>query len=353
MPELDVLRGIAILVVVLYHGLYHSGAVSTNRIGQLLINLTVLGWLGVNLFFVLSGFLITGILIDSKGKPNFYRKFYLRRALRILPVFFAILLLLILLHKMSFRTAAFSMFFLANYMDTFHLVDAYFPLWSLSVEEQFYSFWPAVVGNVSVRVLTFLSVGLCLVDPLLRWFVASGHPSLGEVHVTTYLIADNLALGALAAIFARSRLGTLRNGVRLGLIAYAVALALLLAGLPFGILHRTNVFGAAFQSIPWNLFFTGTLLLLLGLQSPLFSSVWTSPLRFLGYISYGLYLIHMLVNTLYDWSVLHIANVSIRSTLSGAYTRLIFSTALSVLVAWLSRRFYEEPFLRMGKTRSS
>jgi peptidoglycan/LPS O-acetylase OafA/YrhL len=349
MPELDVLRGVAILVVVLYHGLYHAGAVSSNRIGQIFINLTVFGWLGVNLFFVLSGFLITGILIDSKGKPDFYRNFYLRRALRILPAFFAIIVLLVILHRMSFRTATFSMFFLANYMDTFHLVDAYFPLWSLSVEEQFYSVWPAIAGNVSVRTLAILSAALCVIEPLLRWFVASGHPSLGDIHMSTYLIADNLALGALAAIFARSRFGTLRNGVRAGLATCAAALVILFAGLPFGILHRTNIFGAALQTLPWNLFFTGTLLLLLGLQSPLFSSIWTAPLRFLGYISYGLYLIHMLVNTLYRWSVLHIANASTRSALSGAYTQLILSTALSVLLAWLSRRFYEEPFLRIGR----
>jgi len=349
MPELDVLRGVAILVVVLYHGLYFVGAVSSNRIGQIFINLTVFGWLGVNLFFVLSGFLITGILIDSKGKPEFYRKFYLRRALRILPAVFAVILLLVLLHKMSFRTATFSMFFLANYIDTFHLVDAYIPLWSLSVEEQFYSVWPAIAGSVSVRTLAILSATLCLVEPLLRWFVASGHPSLGDVHITTYLIADNLALGALASIFARSRFGTLRNGVQAGLVTCAAALIILFAGLPFGILHRTNIFGAALQAVPWNLFFTGTLLLLLGLQSPFFSGVWTAPLRFLGYISYGLYLIHMLVNTLYQWSVLHIANASVRNALSGAYTQLILSTALSVLLAWLSRRFYEEPFLRMSR----
>ena len=92
MPELDVLRGLAILVVVLYHGLYWSGAVSTSRIGTLFIKASVFGWLGVNLFFVLSGFLISGILLDSKGRSNFYRRFYLRRVFRILPAYWATIL---------------------------------------------------------------------------------------------------------------------------------------------------------------------------------------------------------------------------------------------------------------------
>src|SRR6184192_54282 len=84
MPELDVLRGCAILAVLLYHGLYWSLGSSPNPLFNAVIKSTVVGWLGVNLFFVLSGFLITGILIDSKGKPSYYRRFYLRRVLRIL-----------------------------------------------------------------------------------------------------------------------------------------------------------------------------------------------------------------------------------------------------------------------------
>jgi peptidoglycan/LPS O-acetylase OafA/YrhL len=352
MPEIDVLRGVAILVVVLYHGLYISGAVSPNHLGQIFINLTVFGWLGVNLFFVLSGFLITGILLASKQKPRYFRNFYFRRALRILPAYFAILLVLILLHKVSVRSTVVALLFLSNYMQGLHLVDGYWPLWSLSVEEQFYLLWPALVNQVSARVLAILCLGLCLVEPLLRWVDASGHAALGDIHLATYLIADNLALGALAAIFAQSSYGTLRNGVRAGLALCLGGGLLLLAGQPFGILHRTNTFGAVFQSVPWNLLFTGLLLLALGLRSSVFSSRITAPLRFLGFISYGLYLLHMLVNEYYDRYLPHLSATPVRHLLQAAYPRLLATGTISILIAWASRKIYEEPFLRFGRKAS-
>lgn len=70
MPELDILRGCAVLAVFFYHGLFWTGATSSNHWAHLFIESTVVGWLGVNLFFVLSGFLITGVLMDAKGRPS-------------------------------------------------------------------------------------------------------------------------------------------------------------------------------------------------------------------------------------------------------------------------------------------
>jgi peptidoglycan/LPS O-acetylase OafA/YrhL len=348
MAELDVLRGFAILAVVFYHGLYWSGATSSNHLATLFIKSTVVGWLGVNLFFVLSGFLITGILLDTKGSPSYYRKFYFRRALRILPAYLAVVGLLILIGWTTFRSATLMLLFLAN-TDAAFQFGGYGPFWSLSVEEQFYLIWPAFVGRVSVRVLTIVSVALCFVEPLLRWLDAVGHLPLGDVRTATYLIADNLALGALAAIFARSRYGTLRNGIKLGLGLCVAGLVIFTAGYPFGIMHRTSIIGNTFQTVPWNLFFTGILLLSLGLRSPLVSGVWAAPLRFFGYISYGLYLIHYLVFDRYDAYVLRISNLSLQHVLEGTFTRFLLAGGLSVLIAWLSRTFYEERFLRIGR----
>jgi peptidoglycan/LPS O-acetylase OafA/YrhL len=351
MPELDVLRGLAILAVLFYHGLYWSNATSSNHLATLFIKATVVGWLGVNLFFVLSGFLITGILIDTKGRPSFYRKFYLRRALRILPAYLALVLFLLLIGWLSFGSATVALLFLANYYQLtafFHL--GYGPLWSLSVEEQFYLIWPSIVSKVSVLVLTFISLALCLLEPFLRWLDASGHLPLGDVNQATYLIADNLALGALAAIFARSSYGTLCNGVRLGLGLCMAGLVIFAVGYPFGILHRVNVVGNTLQSVPWNIFFTGMLLLALGLRSPLASSIWAAPLRFFGYISYGLYLVHFLIFVSYDNHVPRLSSPFWRHLLQGSFTRFFLAGGLSVLVAWLSRRIYEERFLQMGRT---
>src|SRR4051812_27557384 len=96
MPGLDILRGIAILSVVLYHGLFWGPLLSPprNTIWARLAGAFTFGWLGVFLFFVLSGFLITGILLDSRQQPFYWRNFYVKRALRILPAFFAVIFLI-------------------------------------------------------------------------------------------------------------------------------------------------------------------------------------------------------------------------------------------------------------------
>jgi peptidoglycan/LPS O-acetylase OafA/YrhL len=361
MPELDVLRGLAILMVVLFHGLFWSTAPTTSiHIVNLVIKATVVGWLGVNLFFVLSGFLITGILLDTKGNPSYYRQFYLRRALRILPAYLAMIVILNLVRQLQLPQTIASLLFFANYLYLFHIPGGYGPFWSLSVEEQFYLVWPAIVGNVSVRVLTVISLALCVLEPVLRWLnvsygnLASGVFPLGDVKTATYLIADNLALGALAAIFARSRYGTLSNGIRLGSALCVTGLCIFLAGYPFGILHRSTIVGAALQCVPWNVFFTGLMLLLLGWRSPLFAGKWASPLRFLGYISYGLYLVHAIIFGLYDQILPHASNPSLHKVLESPLVRFPLCAGLSIAVASLSRKFYEEPFLRMGrKMRSS
>jgi peptidoglycan/LPS O-acetylase OafA/YrhL len=354
MPELDVLRGLAILMVVLFHGLYWSGATTSIHIVNLFIQATVAGWLGVNLFFVLSGFLITGILLDTKGSPSYYRQFYLRRVLRILPAYLAIIVVLDLISYLHVPETVAALLFVANYMSILHMPGGYGPFWSLSVEEQFYLLWPTFVGKVSVRVLTFVCLALCVLEPILRWLDASGRLPLGDVKSATYLIADNLALGALAAIFARSRYGNLRNGIRLGSALCVAGFCIFLAGYPFGIVHRENVIGATLQTVPWNLFFTGLLLLLLGLRSPLFTSAWAKPLSFLGYISYGLYLVHVLIFHWYDRVLPHVSIPSLHQFLELSLVRFAVCAGVAILIAWLSRRFYEESFLRMGRNvRSS
>jgi len=90
MPELGTIHGIAVLLVLFFHGFgFRYGHEGLSGLPKLFFAATVPGWVGVNLFFVLSGFLITGILLDAKPKANYYRSFYIRRALRILPLYYA------------------------------------------------------------------------------------------------------------------------------------------------------------------------------------------------------------------------------------------------------------------------
>src|ERR1051326_7682284 len=115
MPELDTIRGVAVLGVLFLHGFEWSyGTMHFGYAAQLFMAATQSGSLGVDLFFVLSGFLITGILLDSRGCTRYYARFYTRRALRILPPYYALLFLLLFLHSSSTQFIALSFVYLAN-----------------------------------------------------------------------------------------------------------------------------------------------------------------------------------------------------------------------------------------------
>src|SRR5262249_15556939 len=133
MPELDTLRGVAILAVFLYHGLYvQPGLAEWNKPWRLALTAAWPGRLGVNLFFVLSGFLISGILLESATRPDYYTRFYKRRALRILPAYLAVLGILALTPWVTAPPLWFSLFFLSNLTSLFGVVIGYHVLWSLA-----------------------------------------------------------------------------------------------------------------------------------------------------------------------------------------------------------------------------
>src|ERR1017187_8177780 len=115
MPELDSVRGIAVLMVLFLHGMAPPLNANLPRWGQIVLSVSEYGGVGVNLFFVLSGFLITGILVASVDRADYYRHFYARRALRILPALYAILLTLLLCGVIGWRFLMVSFLFLANF----------------------------------------------------------------------------------------------------------------------------------------------------------------------------------------------------------------------------------------------
>ena len=348
MPELDVLRGIAVLGVLFFHGFRAEyGGLPFTGGRRILLMATQPGALGVNLFFVLSGFLITGILLDSSARPDYYRRFYTRRALRILPAYYSLLILLGVLHQASAAFLGLSFVYLSNVTSLFGVSMDYHPLWSLAVEEHYYIVWPSVVRKLRPRYLALFSLTICILIPVARAVSFHyGHLLGGEWY--TWFAADGLAAGSLLAIALRSSVSRKQAAVGTTLLLM-IATTLMIAGAPFGMLSRQTMLGASLQLTLVNTFFAGLLLLFLVLGTS--SRKWlvnSTVLAFFGYISYGLYLIHPMVFRLYDkvtgrfwpWvqpSVGHFGLIVLRFAVVSA-------TAIGL--AYLSREYYEEWFLR-------
>ncbi len=353
MPGLDAIRGIAILAVVAYHELswqlpwpLHSGSAAAH-----IAKLLGMGFLGVQLFFVLSGFLITGILLDARSSPDYWRNFYIRRALRLLPALLLTLILLRLLYHAPYAYLGACLFYMANLTQELGIQShfIYGVLWSLAVEEQFYLVWPFAIRFVSRRSIAMFAWASVLLSPLLRYLAISGILSLGHNADATWLISDKLAIGGLLALYLRSPGGTQIHRVRRLTLGVGLAgLALLLLAAPLGFLYRTTALGMALQAEPFDLLFCALLLLALQFgDRP--AVLWcTRPLRFLGYISYGLYLYHLIVFREID--VLAVRFGLYRGPeLSGSLwlLRFLLAGGAAVGLSYLSRRFFENSFLSL------
>jgi peptidoglycan/LPS O-acetylase OafA/YrhL len=309
------------------------------------------GALGVNLFFVLSGFLITGILLDSRNRPDYYRRFYMRRALRILPAYYSLLILLGLLHQASLPFLGLSFIYLSNITGFFGVAMDYHPLWSLAVEEHYYIVWPSVVRKLRPRHLALFSLSLCVLIPIARALAFhSGHFNGGEWY--TWFAADGLAAGSLLALILRSSIQR-NQAVFAAMLLLILPPMVLIVGSPYGILSRQSLLGASLQLTFVNAFFAGIVLLFLLIGSSshktfVNSSSLSSSLQFFGYISYGLYLIHPMIFRIYD----QIAQKYWPSTQPGVghfdliALRFAIVSAAAIGLAYISRKYFEEWFLR-------
>lgn len=350
MPELDSIRGIAVLGVVFLHGFnWQYGGMHFGAAAGLFIHATTFGLLGVDLFFVLSGFLITGILLESRDSPRYYSRFYTRRALRILPVYYALLIALLLLHSSSAQFVGLSFIYLANMTSVFGVACDYGPLWSLAVEEHYYLLWPTVVRNVNKNQVAKVSIAIMVLVPVLRlvcFELGWGRDSLSWY---TWFVADGLATGSFVA--AALRIRESREFARKLCVSLLIgSTVLVLAGLPFGIGTRARPLGAALHQTTINLFFAGLLLLFLFLGTNRHRGyVNISVFKFFGYISYGLYLDHLLAFRIYDRVIRAYWPHLLPTTYHFGLVLLKFAVAGSgaVGVAYLSRRYFEEPFLRL------
>ena len=354
-PALDGLRGVAILLVYIFH--YGGGLRSTNPFVHALGYFAETGWTGVILFFALSGFLITGSLWDSRDERDVLRNFYTRRVLRIFPLYYAILLIaLIAAVARGNRLGELSPVLLyAGFLQNLPgLVTTalkpisplpLFHLWSLAVEEQFYILWPALVLFSGTR---SRALNLSL------WIVA-----LSELfRILTHLPVVPPELAATLDPFILTHAGTLALGAALALalrgphwqIVERWAVTAFWAGLVLYLLASWS--SATFYLSPAPQFTIGllgvgiasTAIIPLAMRAGRLRSILCSPpLRFLGRISYGFYVLHIFIEPLIDVLGGHLAHAT-----SGAMyqlARFVIAFPLTVLLATLSFYFFEQPIL--------
>lgn len=312
-PALDGVRGLAAALIFLYH--YGGGAKSPHFVLHCFGRALQLGWAGVSLFFALSGFLITGILWDSFGTAHWWRRFYIRRSLRIFPLYYTALLGAILAAAMvgasrSSLVAAWPYFLYLQDLPYFVKTGAISPwltllhFWSLAVEEQFYLVWPFLLLLAASRgrgkQLCAIVFGLSLLFRV-SIFAFGFDPTLDDGFLISRV--GELASGAWLALSMRGpereRNRILRGAVPVLLASSACLLGLvLLTGETLITQPWVGTLGIALFSVAF------TALIAACLRSGSIQSLFATPaLRWLGKISYGIYVYHLLLRPYFIWAV--------------------------------------------------
>jgi peptidoglycan/LPS O-acetylase OafA/YrhL len=315
--SLDGLRGLAILFVMIYHfGLSYQDIHSANPLMQI----AQLGWLGVDLFFVLSGFLITGILLETKNHHHYFRNFLARRFLRIWPLYYLSLIVIFVLVPLFIASLPESLQAMRDKQSWFWLYSANWLFakeggfeqtpggyyWSLAVEEQFYIVWPVVVyflGNKSLLKASFVLLGACV---CLRYVLLSEGVEPNSVYTMTITRLDGLLAGAIVALSLRDSVWSerLAKYVPYGLTGSLVGLVVVRLFVSDGFFWQPEMarYGYFFAAV------AGAGLLVVALSRPPGSMghafLNTPLLRTMGKYSYALYLVHVPVAMLCERVIL-------------------------------------------------
>lgn len=353
--QLDGIRGAAVAAVILHHmaSILNIG-LTRNIVVLIVFRLLYVGWLGVDVFFVLSGFLITGIILKDRPRPNFWRNFYLRRAFRILPAFAVVFVLTLLLAhhfvpemQISTSYVLAATFFMANWtIVNFSEMPMLTHLWSLAVEEQFYFLWPQAAKRMSYSALFKLALGLAIGSALLRAVLAMTHLNPYILYKITPTRMDGLAIGAALAVGmqlpgAHAFLARWWKKIALASIAMLV---LSFLGLKFN-LFAFNPWSQVLAIPPTIVLVAVTIYasvegLLPGTVSDLLKG---SVITYLGRRSYGLYLIHEPISVVVHDSRMHGYLSRLPSGVVVNVSLMIAVVAVSMLLAEVSWRLIEDP----------
>ena len=360
-PALDGLRGVAILLVLLRHAIFGvtsvQGVEAHSKLTSALLTAGQLTWSGVDLFFVLSGFLIGGILLDARQSPRYFQTFYIRRAYRILPLYFLVITLSLL--PRLFRTAAHAtlpiprwsyLTFTQNFWMA--ALGDFGPsgmgiTWSLAIEEQFYLTIPLLIRRIRTRSLVITLLAIIAGAPLLRlalhaWPVHAGMAS----YVLMFTRADALCIGVLLALFVRN--ATFWRWIQSNRHTLSACIFLLFLGVVFMTWRSYDALSVPMTT--WGFswlaaFYAGILLMAIspsGVLSPLLEKRWLMQLGSLAYCSY---LVHVgIMQAIRHPLKIHFPQFPVASWLAGG----VLGIAATVLVASISFRYFEKPLLRRG-----
>jgi peptidoglycan/LPS O-acetylase OafA/YrhL len=360
-PQLDGLRGIAILLVLAQHTLGGSRRDSIQTVADLVAVPARCGWVGVDLFFVLSGFLITRILLQTRDAKNRYYVFYARRALRIWPVYFPLVFAALLANpwlpsalQSAFGARSWVLIFLfcqnLPAIGTGVALPAILaPTWSLAVEEQFYLLWPTLCFHLTRRRVMLVALFTFLMSPVARLLLFHFGVAPGAVYYWTPTRLDGLALGALVAAYVSGRDASPERLARVSRYAawLAVPTAVLLlwrfaGSRPMNDMRPENgdLAAAAVYSLNAVTFAAILGLALTSTNRWLDRVLSLRPLRWFGKISYGLYLVHL--------PLLELLGQAARPTSVAAKVAFMLGGVTgAVLVAAASWRYYESRILRL------
>jgi peptidoglycan/LPS O-acetylase OafA/YrhL len=358
---LDGLRGLAVLMVLAFHLLW-ANSLTGNRLYNFFSGVRISAYIGVNVFFVLSGFLITNILLNSLDREGFFKNFYARRALRIFPLYYGFVIFLLCLTKPLHIVWNGWQYYVLTYTSNHvfwqrpplilpHLTLNHF--WTLQVEEQFYFIWPFVVYKVRrLRTLVITCLSACLVVLLLRIAVMANQNTLHNI----YLASSTLECCADGLLFGCCLAGVLRTRYR-----------------EFVLRHAKWLFAGAFLILLWvgivngSISFVGSLfmptlgftvvnlgcvgLLAMAIQehtmaNRIFS---TSTLRFFGKYSYGLYMFHYPLFAELGQPLRVFIDSHTGNKLLGVVGPALIVGLITLLLAMLSFHTYEAFFLKLKR----
>ena len=373
LPALDGLRGVAILAVLCFHLTDILGvSASSSWIDRGVHKVFAQGWMGVDLFFVLSGLLITGVLLDAEGTSHYFRNFYMRRVLRIFPLYYAVVgFYLVILPIIAPRISAeygvvvgnpiYYWLYFSNHAIAQGLaggkqqfVGVLGPTWSLGVEEQFYLVWPLLVYFLSRRGMVRACVGAVAMAIALRIVLLSSGVHWAYISTLTPCRLDALAIGGLLACLIRQRHGIAALARR------AVPTSIVSAALFAFIIAAQHLFAWDQGRLRYAFGFTlvatlSACVMLFAIAGPrrrLLSRALSNPvLTSFGKYSYGLYLLHVpLQEVIRRWMIpVNRFPMLGKSHLPGMAVYIALSLGVYFAAAWLSWHLLEEPFFRLKR----